>query len=346
MPLFQVIKYSGPNDILIWKHPKENMKTGSKLIVAPAQEAVFIKQGKIFDILGPGPHTLSTANLPLLSAFINLPFGWHTPFTAEILFVNRLHILSIKWGTLSPIQINDPVYHIMIPVRSFGQYGIQISNSRRFIEKVSGTIQQYSTENLIDYFRGVMGSRIVDAIANRLVKDKITFGELNAHIAEMSDQIQRELAPIFEEYGVKLINFSINSLNVPENDPSVIRLHQVLDKKNEMTVLDTNYREEHTFDVMEQAAKNMSGIGGSMAEAGAGAAIGSAMADMMRETLKPCQKCPKCGADVPAGNQFCGKCGTAIALLKKRVCLKCSAALEPDAQFCGKCGYPVSGQQE
>ena len=99
MALFQVIKYNGPANVLVWKHPKENITTGSQLVVGPTQEAVFVNGGQVCDILKPGTYTLNTKNLPILAGLVSLPFGNSSPFTAEVFFVSKQDILDIKWGT-------------------------------------------------------------------------------------------------------------------------------------------------------------------------------------------------------------------------------------------------------
>jgi membrane protease subunit (stomatin/prohibitin family) len=105
------IKFDAPtDDILAWKFPSDDLKLGSQFVVNQSQDAVFLKGGRVFDLFGPGRHTLSTANLPLLSAVVNLPFGNETPFAAEIWFVNKTVKRDLKWGTSAPIPLIDPVY--------------------------------------------------------------------------------------------------------------------------------------------------------------------------------------------------------------------------------------------
>jgi membrane protease subunit (stomatin/prohibitin family) len=99
-----------PDDILAWKFPSDDLKLGSQFVVNQSQDAVFLKGGRVFDLSGPGRHTLSTANLPLLSAVVNLPFGNETPFAAEIWFVNKTVKRDLKWGTSARIPLIDPVY--------------------------------------------------------------------------------------------------------------------------------------------------------------------------------------------------------------------------------------------
>ena len=124
MSLLHVVKYSGPaagrggeEQWLVWKYPSESIPIGSQLIVGPGQEVIFFNEGNVADSFGPGTHTLSTKNIPLLQKLVNLPFGGDTPFAAEVYFVNRIAKLDMKWGTADPIRMRDPTYDILVPIR-------------------------------------------------------------------------------------------------------------------------------------------------------------------------------------------------------------------------------------
>ena len=123
MNLFDVIKCEVNDKELVYKFSSENLRLGSQLVVYPTQTAFFVKGGVILDEFICGTYTLKTENIPLLGKLINLPFNGQTPFKAEVWFINQIAILDCKWGTASPIQIEDPKYGIIVPIRAFGQYG-------------------------------------------------------------------------------------------------------------------------------------------------------------------------------------------------------------------------------
>ena len=343
MALFQVLKYDGPAHVLVWKHPKQDMNTGSRLVVGPSQEAVFVQGGRICDVLGSGTHVLDTNNLPILSGLLSLPFGRKSPFTAEVFFVNKLDILDIKWGTARHIQLRDPVYNIAVPLRAFGQYGVRVEDSGRFLERLVSTGQPYTTQELTGYFRGVVGSRIVDEIAGYLLREKLCFLEVSAHLTEISQGVAQSLEPFFAGYGIRLVNFCVTSINAPEGDPSVRRLREVLDRKHEMDALQYDYQQGRSFDVLEQAAQSMGG--GEAAGIGVGAALGSVLAGMVKETVQPAPQspgfCAGCGAALSPGDAFCSKCGRPAGGPAAH-CAGCGAVLSPGSLFCPKCGRPVS----
>ena len=122
MNLFDVIKCEVNDKELVYKFSSENLRLGSQLVVYPTQTAFFVKGGVILDEFICGTYTLKTENIPLLGKLINLPFNGQTPFKAEVWFINQIAILDCKWGTASPIQIEDPKYGIIVPIRAFGQY--------------------------------------------------------------------------------------------------------------------------------------------------------------------------------------------------------------------------------
>ena len=165
MAIVEVIKFEGTPDMFAWKYPNEEISTWSQLVVLESQEAVLFKDGRAYDVFSSGRYTLDTKNIPLLNKVINLPFGGESPFTAEIWFVNKEHSLDIKWGTPTPIQFQDPRYKVFVPIRSYGQFGVQIEDAKQFLIKLVGTLTVFDKANLVRYFRGLYLARAKDAIS-------------------------------------------------------------------------------------------------------------------------------------------------------------------------------------
>ena len=155
MAIVDVVKYNGGPDVLAWKYPSEELGTWTQLIVNESQEAILFKGGKALDVFESGRHTLSTANIPVLNKIVNLPFGGRSPFTAEVWYINKLFSLDIKWGTATPIQIQDPKYGVFVPIRSNGMFGVQIEDSKKFLVKLVGTMGSFDKNTLVKYFRGL-----------------------------------------------------------------------------------------------------------------------------------------------------------------------------------------------
>lgn len=279
MAVIDVVKWSGSPNILAWKYPSEELSTWTQLIVNESQEAFLVRGGVYEGPFGAGRHTLSTENIPLLSRLIGLPFGGKSPFSAEVWFVNRVSNLDVRWGTPDPIQLQDPKYQIMVPIRAFGQYGIRITEAKKFLVKIVGTLRSFDAETLSDYFRGVFITRIKTEIANAIIKNGTSVLEVSTQLESLSNSLKASLSPDVEEYGVTLAQFNIHSINVPEGDPAVISLKAALAKRAEMGILGFNYQQERSFDVMETAAGN-EGAGNVMG-AGLGFGMGAAMGGSM-----------------------------------------------------------------
>ena len=134
MAIIDVVKCEMPPGILIAKFPSSDLRLGSQLVVHPGQTAIFVKGGAICDEFESGTYTLKTDNIPLLNKLINIPFGGNSPFQAEVWFVNKLSVLDAKWGTATPLQIEDPKYEVIVPVRAYGQYGFKVETPRMMLE--------------------------------------------------------------------------------------------------------------------------------------------------------------------------------------------------------------------
>ncbi|QNO16554.1 SPFH domain-containing protein [Alkalicella caledoniensis] len=352
MAVVDVIRYDGNPDVFAWKHPSHELGNWTQLIVNESQEAILFKGGQALDLFTAGRHTLSTNNIPLLSKLVNLPFGGNSPFVAEVWYINKRFTLDVKWGTKDPIQLQDPQYKIFVPVRSFGQFGIQINDSRKFLVNLVGTMKSFDKTTLNNYFRGVLTTKIKDHISSYLVHKKISVLDINAYIDEISEHIQGRVAPTFEKFGISVENFYVNSINIPENDPGVAKLKDALARRAEMDIIGYNYQQQRSFDTLESAARNegsgASNIMGAGIGMGMGLGIGGGMGNAMgqvTQNLKPegNQTCVKCNAANPLNVKFCNNCGNNLTESKKEnpaqnTCASCSEPMSSKGVFCPHCG--------
>ena len=281
MAIIDVVKYEGGPNELVWKFPTDQIVWGSQLIVNESQEAVFFKGGEALDVFGPGTHTLKTGNIPLLEKLVNLPFGGNTPFAAEVWFVNKVAFNELRWGTKTPIQVQDPKYGLFVPLRAFGQYGIRVADSQAFIGEIVGTNQKTSTDDVEGFLKGVITSKISDSLAELLAKGEINIVTLATQIEEISDFNKGKIKKTFIKYGLDLIEFFAESINVPEDDPSVQKLKTALADKAEIDILGDKYQQKRMLDIGETAAGNEGGATGNMMGAGMGMGMGMNMAGMM-----------------------------------------------------------------
>ncbi len=373
MAIVDVIKYDGSPDVFAWKYPNSELGTWTQLIVNEAQEAVLYKGGQSLDLFGAGRHTLETSNIPILNNLVNLPFGGKSPFAAEVWFINKANSLDIKWGTPTPIQLQDPKYNVFIPLRAYGQFGIKIVDSKLFLKKFVGTLPTFTSADVTKFFKGIYLTAVKDDLATYLIQKKISLLEINAYLTDISGALKNQIAPTFSEYGIELVSFYVNDISVPDDDIAVSRLKRALAKKAEMDIIGYNYQQERSFDTLEGAATNAGSSASQIMGAGLGMGMGFGMGDQIGNNFSSMSRsinvaqtknCPHCNTQVAADNKFCPHCGkettvqTATVSCSKcgknnavgvkfysdcgnslvKTCSKCSHVVDPNQKFCPNCG--------
>ena len=273
MAIIDRVKWDGSPSEIAFRFPSDELSTWTQLIVNETQEAFLVHGGIYEGPFGAGRHTLATENIPLLTGLMKLPFGGKTPFSAEVWFVNKITNLDIKWGTPDPIQVEDPKYKIMVPVRAFGQYGVKVNNPKKFLLKLVGTVPSFDSLTLSNYFKGVLVTKIKDKIAKVIIENGVSVLEISTKLIDISNDLKTALHEDTDEYGIEITQFNVNSINVPEDDEAVITLKGALARKAAMNIVGTNYQQERSFDVLEAAASN-EGAAGSVMGAGMGMGMG------------------------------------------------------------------------
>ncbi|MBO4633319.1 MAG: SPFH domain-containing protein [Lentisphaeria bacterium] len=349
MKLIEVVKWDGGPNVFAYRFPETELNTKSQLIVTESQEAVLLKEGQFYGPYGPGRHVLDTKNVPFLTHVVTGLFsGGVSPFTAEVWFVQKAIPLDLKWGTSTPLQIEDPLYHLMLPVRAFGQYGLQVVNAKKFLAKLTGRITYFTTDILTSYFRGIIVTQAKDCIASCLLDKGISVLKIGNMMAEISQVLEDKLSAMMDEYGLRTLSFTVNSITTDDNDPAVKQLKAALAKKAEMNIIGYTYQQERSFDTMEAAAGNPGG--GTVMNAGiglglgmaAGVPMGNAMSSITQNlNTEPTRRCPKCGAEVRNQVKFCPECGQNMAppaAAGSVKCPKCGASCSDKVKFCPECG--------
>lgn len=291
MAIIDRVKWDGSPDVLAWKYPSEELSTWTQLIVNESQEAFLVRGGVYEGPFGAGRHTLSTENIPLLRELMGLPFGGASPFSAEVWFVDKLTRLDIRWGTPDPIQLQDPKFGIMVPVRAFGQYGIRVDDTKRFLLKLVGTLPGFDTDTLSDYLRGLLTTRIKTDIANAILGSGLSVLEIAPRLDDLSNALEAALAAEIAEYGIALTQFNIHSINMPEDDPAVQTLKSALARRAEMGIVGFDYQQQRRFDVLETAAGNEGGAGTLMG-AGVGLGLAPALGQAFAQAAQQVQAAP------------------------------------------------------
>jgi membrane protease subunit (stomatin/prohibitin family) len=356
MAIIDRVKFDGlARDWLIYRYPGESFVMGTQLIVGEGQVAVFVKGGRALDFFTAGTYTLSTSNIPLLKSFINMPFGGKTPFTAEVYFINKTSKLDITWGTIDPIQVIDPKYMVKLRVRAFGQFGVKVDDYRVFLTELIGAMNEYEVVNyqkIIEYFRGVLVSKIKTLIAQAIIRHKISALEIAASIGDISEYSKDQVAEEFNRFGLKVVNFYIQSINFPDED--FAEINKILQDKAAFDIIgDQRYVSKRSFDVLESAAGNTGGTAGAMMGAGVGlgaglgvgAAMGNVAANMnpVPPAARPepdmpnTKRCPDCKLEFTDEVRFCSECGKPL-VSSVMACPSCSREISSDSKFCPFCG--------
>jgi membrane protease subunit (stomatin/prohibitin family) len=284
MALIDVVKWDAPGDLLVWKFPGSELSTMTQLIVNESQSAILFKDGKRMDVFSAGRHTLSTNNIPILNKLVNLPFGGKSPFAAEVWFCNHAIPLDLKWGTPTPLQLEDPQYGLVVPVSAFGQMGIKVKDPGAFVGSLVGTMPNFSTRTVLDYFKGVLIAQLKATIAQAIVKRQVPILQIETELVTLSEDLQQALQPHYERFGLEVHLFRIMSISVPQDDPGVVELKKAKAAAARRKIEGTNYQQERSLDILQTGAGN-AGIGGAFAGIGAGLAVGQGIGQMAGQQL-------------------------------------------------------------
>lgn len=323
-------------DTIVYRYPidGDQIMFGSKLTVRESQVAIFVNKGKIADVFTPGIYTLSASNLPILTKLLSLPYGFKSPFYAEVYYVNTKQFTNQKWGTSNPIAMRDKDFGT-IRLRGYGTYSFKVADAELFLKEVFGTNANYETADIEQYLKSMLVSNISDTIA----ESKISALDIASNLGEFNKLAKEKLATDFAQLGLKLVNLVIENVSFPEE------VEKAIDQRSSMGVLkDTmdTYVKYQSAKAIEEAAKNP-GVGGMGANIGAGLAVG----EMVRESIRnsssekkaetPKKICPDCGTEVRTTAKFCPECGHKF-VAEKKVCPSCGTEMKGTAKFCPECG--------
>ena len=317
----------------------QEIKNGAQLTVRESQAAVFVFQGQIADVFGPGRYSIDGGNTPILTKLGAWKFGFNSPFKAEVYFVNTKQFTDLKWGTSNPVMMRDTDFG-MVRLRAFGIYSIRVTDPRALIKEVAGTNAHFVTEDI----EGQLKRTLVSGFSDALAESKIAALDLASNYDELSKFIRSKLTDDFKTYGFELTKFVVENISLPAE------VEAAMDKRTSMGVIGDvgRYAQFQAADAMRDAAQNTGGGAGTGAGLGAGFAIGNAMAGAMTNAMNQPNNespsgaksaCPKCGAANLANAKFCTECGEKIQTGAQTVaCVKCGAALAAGSKFCNECG--------
>ena len=369
MAITNVIKFTEEEPLLIWKWHDENyskrrdeIRFGSQLIVAENQEAILVKGGKICDVFTTGQYTLTAENLPIVSQLFGAIFGGDSPFQISVYFINKSIFMNAKFG-IPPFNLIEPNFKVPIPVSARGTYAIRIKDGKNLLINLAGNITDFTVENLRNYFRSLVCTKVKKEIIEISRQKNISPIELETQIDEVNQSVNRPILNLFSEYGLELKHFVIEAIPVIDDDQKVkdvvSRLHELMSKDIEEKMKFRRhaenlemYKTERMYDTALAAAENLgsNGIAGAFVGLNAAQPLGNMLGAMMNTSLSGRNnqsakqqdsysdgiKCDKCGAVSPFGTKFCVKCGDPFI-----VCPNCKKDNPSQTKFCIFCGSPM-----
>lgn len=355
-------------DILAWKYPKKNLTTMTQLIVTESQEAVFFTKGRLAGKFGPGKHTLSSENIPIVYSLFGLPFGGKNPFTAEVYFINSaVRMNTAEWST-SSMKYLDPSYQSMIPLAAKGTVGFVVTEAEKFLVKMVGTLSEFTSAQLMEQCKGLLDTNIKTKLSTYMAQCNVGILNVNPALSSLTEMIQVDLERELKEYGIKLRDFRITSIDVDESDSKGKQIAQAMVDRTTQNIAGYTWQQKQAFgtvnnvfgkgDLGSMGALMMMGLVG-----GGGAGFGGGMgAGMMqpsdtrymgainpnnspqsgqgaRSDAAPVRQifCDKCGKKFPITSKFCPYCGDSY-----NACPVCGADNDQNAKRCIRCGSPMA----
>ena len=276
-----VIHWTEESDgVLAYRYPMQDfeIQNGAQLTVRDSQICVFVNEGQVADVFGPGLYTLNTQTLPILTNLKNWDKLFDSPFKSDVYFFSTRLQLDRKWGTPNPITIRDKDFG-MVRMRAFGIYSYKLVDPSKFYKEVSGTRETYLVEDL----DGQLRAQVIGTMTDLFGESGVPFIDMAANQVEFSNAMKAKLEPLFDRYGLALDSFVVQNVSLPEE------LQKILDTKIGMNMIGDmgRYTQYQVANSIPLAAQNEGGLAGMGAGLGAGLTIGQGMAQAMTQAMQP-----------------------------------------------------------
>lgn len=278
-----VLQWTEDSDgTLAWRYPMAGMEiqNGATLVVRESQMALFVDEGKVADVFGPGTYKLTTQTLPVLTYLKNWDKLFESPFKSDVYFFSTRQQVDQKWGTPQPVTVRDAEFGA-VRIRAFGNYAYRVVDPKKFHTEISGTREAYTVQDLDGQLRGLIMQQISVAIA----QSKIPFLDLAANQLLFAQALSQALNPAMEGYGLKLEAMTVQSISLPEE------LQKVLDQKIGMGMVGNDMGKFMQYQTAQAIPKMAEGVGaggdaGGLAGAGLGMGAGVAMGQILAQNMQ------------------------------------------------------------
>lgn len=279
-----IIQWTEADDgTLAWRFPMAEMEIqyGASLTVRESQMAVFVNEGKVADVFGPGMYKLTTQTIPVLTYLKNWDKLFESPFKSDVYFFSTRQQIDQKWGTPQPITIRDKDFGA-VRLRAFGNYNFRIADPKLFHTEISGTRERYTTADLDGQLRGL----VLQNISNAIASSEIAFLDLAANQLAFAQALVTQLTPEFAKIGLKLDGMTVQNVSLPEE------LQKILDQKIGMGMVGNDmgkfmqYQTAQAIPKFAEGAGSGGGIAGDAMGLGAGVALGQVLAQNLQQGLQ------------------------------------------------------------
>ena len=378
-PMISIIKNEGRPDEILWRVPYEDFNVGSRVIVAENEEALFWKNGEVLATFTGGSYELSgdnsTDNHMWMNKIKTVSTGGVSAFNCKIIYLNKTHILNNLWGTDSPIQVIDNVYKIKTSLAARGSYSFQIDDGKKFFLKFVGSnASVMNSVEIVSSLRAPIMQNIKSSLSNFISQMNMEIIGISMYLDKLAEAMMPILSKSFEEYGIRLVNFYIESLDVVDDD-SRLKLEDARTRRAVMGI-DAEAESEYirkfgiswgkyqTSEILKMSALNQNGVAGDGAGIGMGLASMGAMLSNASSLMTPLDdprvqsfdkddasnhemfapvpkdslvkeiECSSCGSTIDATARFCSNCGAMVGT----ICSNCGAKADSGFKFCSNCG--------
>ena len=375
MAIIDLVRWA-PQDgetLYAYRYPETNLSTYTQLLVYESQEALLFSKGQLLGKFGPGKHTLSTENLPILRSLYGIPFGGKNPFTAEIWYVNLLQPANLEWES-SSMSIHDADYQTQLPLVAKGRYGIKIVDAEKFLINLVVPHTRFSREDVTEQCLGEFITKTKSAIVQYMTGNHIGYKSVSGHLDQLSTYLKSNLAGFWANYGIDLAHFYITEIDIDTSTEEGRRVKEAIAQQSSMHITGHTWQQEQMFQTAQGAVNGMGngqggilgglmaigmmggfggGMGGSMGTplmtpnndhptfGGGGQPVGGAPAGAPPTAPRPAAVfCSNCGKQFPTTSQFCPNCGH-----KYNPCPNCGRDNDENAKRCTGCGARLQAEE-
>jgi len=279
-----IIQWTESGDgTLAWRFPMQDMEiqNGGSLTVRESQVAVFVNEGQVADVFGPGTYKLTTQTLPVLTYLKNWDKLFESPFKSDVYFFSTRQQVDQKWGTPQPISIRDKDFGA-VRLRAFGNYAYRVADAKKFHTEISGTRDVYSVHDLDGQLRGL----VLQNISNAIAASGVPFLDLAANQNQFAQALANQLGPEFAKLGLQLDSMTVQNLSLPEE------LQKVLDQRIGMGMVGNDmgkfmqYQTAQAIPKFAEGSAQGGGVAGDAMGLGAGVALGQVLAQNLAQGLQ------------------------------------------------------------